>query len=84
MRSYLNYCNIIWVSYYPERLKHLEVSQKRIVRIVCHARTNSIFEQLNLLKLKDINILHLHNLCINTVIVCCLLYLTNSLYLIQK
>ena len=60
---YLNYCNIIWASNYPGRLKPLEVLQKRIVRIICNAdrlaSTSSLFKQLNLLKLQDINILQI-------------------------
>jgi hypothetical protein len=60
---YLNYCNIIWASNYPGRLKQLEVLQKRIVRIICNtdrlASTSSLFKQLNLLKFQDINILQI-------------------------
>jgi len=58
---YLNYCKIIWASNYLGRLKPLEVLQKRIIRIICNAdrqaSTCSLFKQLNLLKLHDINIL---------------------------
>ena len=60
---YLNYCNIVWAYNYPVRLKPLEILQKRIVRIICNAdrlaSTSSLFKQLNLLKLQDINILQI-------------------------
>jgi hypothetical protein len=60
---YLNYCNIIWASNYPGRLTPLEALQKRVVIIICNtdrlASTSSLFKQLNLLKLQDINILQI-------------------------
>ncbi|MFZ2538897.1 MAG: reverse transcriptase family protein, partial [Oscillospiraceae bacterium] len=31
---YLNYCNLIWANNKPSRLKHLEVLQKRVIRII--------------------------------------------------
>ena len=60
---YLNYCNIIWASNYPGRLKPLEVIQKRMIKIICNAdrtaSTGSLFKPLNLLKFQDINILQI-------------------------
>jgi len=59
--QYLNYCNIIWSSNCPGRLKPLKVLQKRIISIKCNAyrlaSTSSLCKQLNLLKLHDTNIL---------------------------
>jgi len=58
--------------------------QKRIIRIICNAErlasTSSLFKQRNLLKLHDITFFRLHNLCINTIIVCCLQYSMTILY----
>ncbi len=60
---YLNYCNIIWASNYSTRLKPLEILQKRVIRILCTAdrlaSTSSLFKRLHILKLQDINTLHI-------------------------
>ena len=63
IKPYLTYCNIVWASNYLSRLKPLEILQKRIIRIVCStdrlASTSVLFKQLNLLKLRDINIVQI-------------------------
>lgn len=60
---YLSYCNIVWASNYPSRLKPLELLQKRAIRILCKAdrlaSTSDLFKQKYLLKLCDINTLHI-------------------------
>ena len=60
---YLNYCNIIWASNYPSRLKPLEILQNRVIRLICNAdrlaSASSLFKRLHLLKLQDINSLQI-------------------------
>ena len=56
---YLTYCNIIWTSTYPTRLKPLFRVQKKIVRIMTFAKYNKesrpLFLQLKLLNIYQLN-----------------------------
>jgi len=58
--SYLHYCNIVWASTYPSRLKKLVVLQK-IIRIISAYKyrdhTSNYFKELSILKFPDINFL---------------------------
>ena len=57
---YLNYCNIIWASNYPSRLKRLTILQNRAVRFIIGypslCRVDFAYKQLGLLKLKLITL----------------------------
>ena len=57
---YLTYCNIIWTSTYPTRLKPLfMIQKKKIVRIMIFAKYNKesrpLFLQLKLLNIYELN-----------------------------
>ena len=56
---YLTYCNIIWTSTYPTRLKLLFMIQKKIVRIMIFAKYNEesrpLFLQRKLLNKYQLN-----------------------------
>ncbi len=56
---HLNYCNIIWASNYPTRLKPLVTLQKRAIRIISNApylaHSAPIFKRNHMLNLLDIN-----------------------------
>jgi len=58
VHPYLTYCNIIWASNYPSRLKRLTTLQKRAIRIMNNSSyllpTDPIFKHLRILKLEQI------------------------------
>ena len=58
VHPYLNYCNIIWASNYPSRLKRLVILQNRAIRAItsCHyfLSTDSAFKYLCILKIDQI------------------------------
>ena len=58
---HLTYCNILWGYGYSSHLKPLTLAQKRVIRTITYSRkythTSPLFNQLNILKLKDINVL---------------------------
>ena len=56
---YLSYCNLIWASNYPSRLKVLMMLQRRAVRIVAKQYyeddTDHLFSRLRILKIESVN-----------------------------
>jgi len=56
---YLMYCNEVWGCVQPSKLLKLNISQKKIIRIICNAdyldHTNNMFKELCILKFADIN-----------------------------
>ena len=65
---YLSYCNIVWASNYPTRLKSLRVLQKRIVRIIFHLPPSSSCRS----KMVDNNLLSVSQ--INTFLISIFMY----------
>lgn len=57
---YLTYCNIVWASTYPSRLKSLFMLQKKIVRIMTFAKykenSKPLFLSLKILNIYELNI----------------------------
>ena len=59
---YLSYCNIVWGNTFESNLKRLRVYQNHIIRHLCNVRnvrpggirTDTLFNELKLLRLKDI------------------------------
>ena len=56
---YLTYCNIIWASRYPTRLKPFLRIQKKIIRIITFAnyteKSGLLFKSLKILKIFELN-----------------------------
>ena len=55
---YFLYCNLVWASSYGTNLIRLEMLQKRVIRTIAKtpfdAHTDSIFQNLGILKFHDI------------------------------
>lgn len=66
---YLSYCNIVWASTYPSRLKRIITLQKRIVRIITssHYRehTQPLFSRLKILNIFNINAFQISSFVFN-------------------
>ena len=60
---YLMYCNIVWSSTYPTRLKLIFVIQKKILRIMTFSKyseeSRSLFPSLKIHKIYELNILQM-------------------------
>jgi hypothetical protein len=58
VNPYIQYCNIVWASTYPNNLHRINILQKRAIRILnkCKfdARTEPLFKNCSILKVNDI------------------------------
>ena len=56
---YIHYCNVIWANNYPTRLSRIVILQKRAVRAIAKIKyresTENVFNELNILKVEELN-----------------------------
>ena len=62
---YIQYCNIVWASTYPNNLRRINILQKRAIRVInkskFDAHTDPLFKNCCILKVNDIFLLQLGN-----------------------